>query len=44
VAPVIGPAHVNIGQNAAFLFFIVGAPGSNTLDVVVKDYSNLPRP
>ncbi|BCS33736.1 hypothetical protein TBR22_A29630 [Luteitalea sp. TBR-22] len=44
VAPVIGPAHVNIGPDAAFLFFIVGAPGSNTLDVVVKDYTNLGRP
>jgi hypothetical protein len=40
-APVIGPATVNLGQNAAYLFFIVGAPGSNTLDVIVKDYTNL---
>lgn len=40
-APVIGPATVNIGQNAAYLFFVVGAPGSNTLDVIVKDYTNL---
>ena len=39
--PVIGPAQVNIGENAAYLFFVVGAPGSNTLDVVVKDYTNI---
>lgn len=39
--PVIGPAHVNIGQNAAYLFFVVGAPGSNTLDVIVKAYTNI---
>jgi hypothetical protein len=40
-APVIGPAQINLGENAAYLFFVVGAPGSNTLDVVVKDYTNI---
>jgi hypothetical protein len=39
--PVIGPAQINLGENAAYLFFVVGAPGSNTLDVVVKDYTNI---
>lgn len=38
-APVIGPATINLGQNSAYLFFVVGAPGSNTLDVIVKDYT-----
>jgi len=38
-APVIGPAVVRLMENSAYLFFVVGAPGSNTLDVVVKDYN-----
>jgi hypothetical protein len=40
-SPVIGPATVNIGANASYLFFVVGAPGSNTLDVIVKVYTDL---
>ena len=38
-APVIGPATVSLMPNSAYLFFVVGAPGSNTLDVIVKDYA-----
>lgn len=36
---VIGPATVRLMENRAYLFFVVGAPGSNTLDVIVKDFT-----
>lgn len=37
-SPVIGPAVVRLMENSAYLFFVVGSPSSNTLDVIVKDY------
>ena len=38
---VIGPATVRLMENTGYLFFVVGEPTSRTLDVIVKDFSNL---
>jgi hypothetical protein len=38
---VIGPATVRLMENTGYLFFVVGEPTSGTLDVIVKDFSNL---
>jgi hypothetical protein len=38
---VIGPATVRLSENTGYLFFVVGEPTSGTLDVIVKDFSNL---
>ncbi len=40
-AAVIGPATVRLMENTGYLFFVVGEPTSGTLDVIVKDFSNL---
>ena len=38
-AAVIGPATVRLMPNTAYLFFVVGEPTTNTLDVIVKDFT-----
>lgn len=38
---VIGPATVRLMENTGYFFFVVGEPTSGTLDVIVKDFSNL---
>lgn len=38
-AAVIGPATVRLMENRAYLLFAVGDPTTNTLDVIVKDFT-----